>query len=208
MPEHTVEQGECVGSVAYQRGFFWETIWNHASNSQLKQLRRDPNVLQPGDVLFIPERQEKQENGQTEMRHRFRRRGTPSRLRVRLLWDGQPRAHLAYVIDVDGQLLEGETDADGWLDHSIPPDARSGRLILHYGAEEYPFQLGSVDPVGSTSGVQQRLRNLGLYGGSTDGQMNDETRGAVAAFQARENLQATGEVDDATRDALRRAHCS
>ncbi|MCX5654070.1 MAG: peptidoglycan-binding protein, partial [Planctomycetota bacterium] len=168
----------------------------------------DPNVLQPGDVLFIPPRQEKQESGQTEMRHRFRRRGTPSRLRIRLLQDGRPRAHLPYVVEVDGRLIEGQTDADGWLEQSIPPNARAGRLLVGRGAEVYPFQLGHIDPTEGLAGVQQRLRNLGLYGGPVDGQMNDQTRSAIAAFQAQRNLEVTGEPDQATRDALRDAHAS
>ena len=208
MPEYTVQQGDCVGSLAHELGFYWQTLWDHPSTSELKQLRRDPNVLQPGDVLFIPPRQEKEESGQTEMRHRFRRRGTPSRLRIRLLRDGQGRAHLPYVVEVDGRLIEGQTDADGWLEQPIPPNARGGRLLVGRGAEVYPFQLGGIDPTEGLAGVQQRLSNLGLYGGPADGQMNEQTRSAIAAFQAQRNLDVTGEPDQATRDALRDAHAS
>jgi N-acetylmuramoyl-L-alanine amidase len=52
--KHVVREGECLASIAFENGFFPDTIWRHADNSALKERRENPNVLQPGDVLFIP----------------------------------------------------------------------------------------------------------------------------------------------------------
>ena len=32
---HTVEQNECVSSIADDNGLYWETIWNHSENAAL-----------------------------------------------------------------------------------------------------------------------------------------------------------------------------
>lgn len=87
MPEHTVEQGECISSIADGYGFFWETVWQHSDNTDLRVKRGDPNVLMPGDVVAIPEKEEKQEDGATEKRHCFRRKGVPAKLILRIMHD-------------------------------------------------------------------------------------------------------------------------
>ncbi|MEY2429487.1 MAG: hypothetical protein QOJ40_2372, partial [Verrucomicrobiota bacterium] len=49
MPEdYKVKDGDCLSSIAFSKGFFWETLWNHGDNSALKSKRKDPNVLSPG----------------------------------------------------------------------------------------------------------------------------------------------------------------
>ena len=204
MPDHVVENGDCIWSLAMGSGHFWETIWNDSNNSGLREKRRDPNVLFVGDVVHIPERVEKQEAGATEKRHRFRRKGVPVKFRIQMLRDGKPRASRPYRITIDGSSREGKTDGNGWIETSIPPGAREGRLVM--GEEIYELNLGHLDPIDETKGVQQRLQNLGYYGGAIDGQAGTLTQGALAMFQRDEGLPANGRMDDATRDALMKAH--
>ena len=71
--EHTVRRGECINSIAARYGFFWETVWNHGPNSDLKNERENADHLYPGDVLKIPALREKKESRATEAKHRFRR---------------------------------------------------------------------------------------------------------------------------------------
>lgn len=85
--EHVVQQGECINSIAAQYGLFWETIWNDSANSELRRERKNPDLLLPGDRLVIPEIRVKRESGATEKRHRFRRKGVPIELVIRVLKD-------------------------------------------------------------------------------------------------------------------------
>ena len=52
---HKVVQGEHLFGIARKYGFpDWKKIWNHGQNAELKELRKNPNVLFPGDELLFP----------------------------------------------------------------------------------------------------------------------------------------------------------
>ena len=196
---HRVRQGECVSSIGDRYGFFWNTIWDHPENAELKRLRQDPNVLAPGDELFIPDKRLKEESGATEERHRFRRKGVPVYMKLRLLLDDEPRANKPYRLIIDDVLWkEGSTDGDGYVETAVPPGARQGRLVLTDGQEQetYLLDFGSLDPIDTDEGVRSRLANLGF---SAD----EDLEPAVRDFQAAEELEVTGRVDDATRERLK-----
>jgi hypothetical protein len=206
MPVHIVKQGDSLTSIADQYGFFWQTLWNHPRNSQLKAQRQNPNILMAGDQVFIPAKRLKDEPSETGKAHRFRVRGTPARLNLRLKDAyGQPRAGIQYTLKVDDQTFSGRTDGDGKLSHVIPPSALKAQLRLETG-EQWNLDLGHINPVEYLSGVQARLKNLGYFKGQISGTMDDETRDALRVFQSAQGLSATGEPDQATRDALVDAH--
>jgi len=85
MPDDTVKQGDCISSIAQKHGLFWDKVWNHPKNAKLQETRKDPNVLSPGDVVFVPDKEEKEESGATEQRHRFKKKGVPAKLRLRIM---------------------------------------------------------------------------------------------------------------------------
>lgn len=203
---HVVSQGECLASIAAAYGLSWKTVWNHAQNRQLKAARRDPNVLLPGDRVYIPEKQAREQPAATDRRHRFVRKGVPSVLRLRIMDGQEPRAHEDYVLDIDGKLYKGKTDADGRIEHPIPPGAIRGTLILGKDGERYPLDLGHIDPIEETTGVKARLNNLGYACGAVDDQWDEQARAALRRFQKDNNLAETGECDQATRDKLKEAY--
>lgn len=146
---HTVQQGESVESIAFTAGHFWETVWKHPENAALRERRRSPHVLLPGDVVFVPPLEHKEFERATGKQHPFHRKGVPSRLKVRFLVDDKPRASAAYVFFVDGaRMKEGQTDGDGVLDEPVSPLAR--RAEVHFAAEPppEPAEPGDFDEQG------------------------------------------------------------
>jgi len=195
---YTVKAGDCLSSIAYVNGFLPDTIWNHADNASLKQKRKDPNVLMAGDVVVIPDKDIKEVSKPNEKEHRFCKKGVPAKLKVRLLKKGEPRKNEPYRLVIDGISSEGQTDGNGFVQKSLPPDAKEGKLIVGEGERKETFLLrfGHVDPMEEDDGVAGRLHNLG-YAAAKD------FPGALKKFQADNGLQTTGQVDDATRNKLK-----
>jgi Putative peptidoglycan binding domain/LysM domain len=202
--EYSVSQGDCLTSIADQHGFYWKTLWDR--NSALKALRKNPNVLFEGDKVRIPEKELKESDCATEKRHRFVKRGTPAKLRIVVERFGQPIKNKHYILTIDGSVCEGTTSSTGLLDEWISPQARQGTLVIPDENLQCDLDLGHLDPIDEIVGVQRRLQNLGLYAGPLDGELNEETREAVAQFQAEAQMTATGELDAATREKLIARH--
>jgi N-acetylmuramoyl-L-alanine amidase len=204
--DHTIEEGESTISLALQYGFFVNTIWDYPANADLKRKRKDMNVLMPGDIVVIPDKEIKEVSGATEQLHRFKRKGIPAIYRLQVFDCEKPRANQAYRLSLDGQVLRGTTDANGILQQPVPPDATEGELII--GPDEFRLTIdfGHLDPITEISGVQKRLNNLGYLCGEADGELDEPTRDALADFQDRFGLEPTGELDDATLKKLEEVH--
>jgi N-acetylmuramoyl-L-alanine amidase len=244
MPTVAVAAGDCISSIAIAHGFDWETVWNHPQNAKLRSQRSDPNVLRPGDSVFVPEREPKHESGSTQKRHIFRMKGVPARLRLRITNDiapekiiqppkapppgtlhvvhgdpevppavveVKPRANTPFVLDVDGRRQQGTTDDDGRIDVPIWPGARQGQLTLDPGTPREStllLDLGHLDPPDTIEGAKHRLQNLGYGCGNVDDEETAGFRAALRTFQEASGLKVTGELDAATRAALRERHGS
>jgi len=218
--DYEVQAGDCMSSIAYAHGFFWQTLWDLPANASLKNQRKNPNVLMAGDVVHIPDLTLKQEPGAPEQRHTFLLKGVPEQLRMKLLdAANKPRPNLDYIIVIDGKSRRGQTDANGELNEDIPPDARSGKLIFDASSDstgksapvnstkkELKLQLGNLDPVSEPTGLKARLANLGFYKGPVDDQVDDATKQAIGAFQNKQGLPVTGIADDATQARLQELH--
>jgi hypothetical protein len=206
MPKTIVVQpGDCLINVSQQEGFFWETVWNHPQNSQLRDSRKHLNIVKPGDKIFIPDRTIQVLPRPTDQLHRFVKKGA-AKFTLTLLDLGVPRANQPYALMVNGKWKKGQTDGNGTLSESIPPGAREGLLLVGEKQEEITVDFGYIDPIEEISGVKSRLKNLGFYEGQIDDEMTPETSAAIAEFQRMVELPGEGKLDDPTRAALVDAH--
>ena len=214
MPMHTVAQGECLSSIAKQYGFHdYRTIYDHANNADFRQLRKNPNVINAGDQLFIPEKDPKVVERPTGAVHTFQvqRRKTLLRIVVKDQED-QPLRNQPYTLEVEDQKFAGTTDGNGLLKQAIPPDAIVGVLRMTHALDggthnlEWRLRLGHLDPAEELSGAQARLNNLGFFCGAVDGVSGPRTENALRSFQKKNGLTETGQLDDATKGLLRDSH--
>lgn len=103
--DYVVQDGECVASIAFEHGFFWETVWNDPGNAELRRCRRTPFVLLPGDRVAIPQLRLKYESRPTDQRHQFVRKGVPVIVKVKVLEAPSPPAppEAPQTVEEEGQ---------------------------------------------------------------------------------------------------------
>jgi hypothetical protein len=203
---HITSEGDCISSIAYQFGFFPDTVWSHPLNTALKHSRKDMNVLLPGDEVRIPDLRIRTETRPSDCRHRFRRHGVPERLKIQLLLQGEPRSNQAFELQIDSTKLSGKTDSQGCLEVPIRPNSLQATLMLSETGESFQLNLGCLHPIETVGGVQGRLRNLGFYHGQIDDQLTDQTIEAIMAFQIHHELDPTGQFDDQLKLSIQKAY--
>ena len=190
MSEHIVVQGDYLSKLARQYGFSdYRTIWDHPNNAELKKKRQNPNVLFPGDKLFIPPRESREESRPTEKKHRFEVKQNKLMLRL-TLEDAflRPIANAKCELTVEGETFKLVTSGQGKLEHEIPANAEKAALIIKdsqtpINDQFIPIQIGHLDPVEEISGQKARLNNLGYFSGPLDKGDADLFQSAVEEFQ-------------------------
>lgn len=204
--KYTVGLGDSIPSLAHDNGHFWETLWDHSENAELKAKRKNPNILFPGDEVYIPPIRVQDHKGSTDTRHKFVRKGIPAKLKMQLFLLGEPRRNEPYTLILDDEIIHGTTDGDGNLEHFIKPNSKGGILRLNGGKEEYPVRVGHLNPIDTISGIKQRLNNLGYNCGNESNEIDDLLTQALVQFQGDHDLEPTGEIDAATRGKIESVH--
>jgi hypothetical protein len=208
-----------MASISAQYGFAqWETIWNHPKNAAIKEKRKNPNVLAPGDQIFVPDPTPGSFACATGRRHTFQVKRAKTRLRLQLVdGSGQPYANAAYTIEVGkggkpSIKRQGTTPGNGVVDVLVPPDTTSGKVTLvpegspPEEAIEWQLNLGHLDPVQEQSGARARLDNLFPRVPGLNVAEDARRKALLLAFQELHGLPETGELDDATSQKLEQLH--
>lgn len=172
MAYHTVVQGEHLSSIAKAYGFSsYKLIWNHAQNASLKKERQNPNVLFPGDQVFIPDKRKKQEVRSTGQTHRFLVK--TEKLKLRLVLEDlyqKPIDNAKCELRVESEIFLLTTDGKGKIETDILPTAHTAVLTIKdprtpINEIVIPIRIGDMDPVDTESGQKARLNNLGYFAG-------------------------------------------
>jgi len=201
-PEYTVKEGDCILSIADAHGFFWETIWNDPKNAELKNTRKDPNTLIPGDKVHIPDLRQKKHTCESDKAFTFKKKGIPAKLRFQIFDGFRFRINEEYILKVGKHSYTGSTDDEGVIEITVSTKVKEATLYIGPNQDEFPVQIGALLPVDETKGIQSRLSNLGFDCGEINGEMHEQTKEALSDFQAQFNLKVTGELNEETKDKL------
>ena len=200
MKPYVVRQGDYLAKIAHRFGFSENDVWTHPANAELAD-RRDPNLLCPGDILFVPEAPTASIALSTGQRNVFM--GRVPRVEVKLLLerDGQPLCNEPYAVEGLDVPCEGNSDGKGRIVLDLPVTVSSVRLLLPKRGTSSMLLVGHLDPIETDSGLEGRLNNLGYHGNLESGVSN-----ALQSFQEDNGLDPSGLPDQKTRDALLAAH--
>jgi N-acetylmuramoyl-L-alanine amidase len=212
MPTYTIQQGDHLSSIAHDNGFSSpDTLWNHPDNAALKAKRKDPNILLPGDDLFIPDHTQKSLPGATAQRHKFRVHRPKLQLRIILEdLDETPLGDLAVSLEISGDTQSLTTGGDGLLHQPLEPTDKLGTLYFKDPTSNYdrevPIKIGHLDPLDTPSGQLARLNNLGYFLGDPCDPEPDDLQSAIEEFQCNHHLTVDGKCGPNTQAKLKQVH--
>ncbi len=230
MQPYVIRQGDYITKLAYKFGFDADKVWNDPQNAQLRQdgkLSQDPNILNPTDMLYIPDQ------NTPPVTHSLTTGTTNSfvsdvpTVNVNLKFVEAQFASQAFTVVELPALVDLTTGADGTVTFAVPTTQETFTVVFTSDGTTFTCCLGYVDPIGTVSGVAQRLQNLGYLDPNVDFGVEDvdAIREALQEFRASQSAAdspsppASGDesdqdpdsfppISDATAALLKAAHGS
>jgi N-acetylmuramoyl-L-alanine amidase len=211
---YSVEQGDCLSSIAKKFGFSdYRAIYDHANNAEFRDDRPNPNIICKGDRIYIPDREKKDFDRDHDKSHKFVLKRPKAFLKAVIQYDGTKAcANCAYrVIFPYGEVV-GTTGDDGLIDQEIPADLDQATLEVtveddgRKTVRRWALKLGHLDPINTPTGIQARLNNLGFDCGEVDGVIGKKTKAAIEDFQEWAGLDVDGIAGPETQAKLKSAY--
>ena len=208
---YVVRDGDYLASIAHSRGVNPKDVWELDANEDLRKKRPSPDMLAPGDVLFLPVVKRKWIALDTGSNNALVATVPTVSIKLNLRKEGDDGKNLlsgnAYVIQgLPGGDVPGTFGDDGAVEFRAPVSVRQVTIVSDELGLQLPVRVGGLDPIETDSGLAHRLANLGYSDqiGGPDGAV----AGSLMAFQKDQGLEESGTLDDATSKALVAAHGS
>lgn len=196
MPTYIIEQGDYLSKIAKAHGVRdWTDIYQHPNNAAFKEKYPNPNVIYPGEELFIPSAQG--QGYKTGEPHTIVFAEPKLKLKLSVSWPYQNEKLTGkrYNLKVEGTVFNDSIPGSAIIEHDIPAAAETAQLTVWRDdntPHTWTLNIGHLDPVDTVTGQQARLNNLGFPAGSEDGNYGSKTRQAVQQFQERYDLTVDG----------------
>jgi len=183
-----------------------DTIYDHAPNQGLRDLRSEKDLLAPGDEVWVPVQDELEvptkgkNNGPVDITV-----NSPEAERLVVVLkneEGEPYADREYVLKYPDQEEEitGTTDGEGKIDEEVPSGIEEATVEIE--GKTIKLYLGYLDPPDVLSGYANRLRNLAYFGEAIPRSLTPKLQDAISKFQEDNELTVSGTVDQETADKL------
>jgi hypothetical protein len=202
---YVIRQGDFLSRLAFTKGFDADEVWDAPENAEIKAARPNPDILCPGDILYVPEPKPDPLPLNVGGESTYMGDVPTVTVRIILVEGGTPLANELFAVDGLPDPLSGTTTEDGCVMFEAPITLREASIVLPNRNLSYPVMIGHLDPSDERSGTAMWLAHLGCYGWfpELEGDFDpDQHKLAIATFQSTIGRDSTGEYDDDTRDAL------
>ena len=213
MPMHIAQRSETLQTIAEKYGFRqWQRIFEHPKNAELRRRRPNPEVLAPGDVVFVPTPQPKIDSARVNEKTVFVLASVRRELVLALSdADGNILSGTPYRLSIGGSDQKGFVDSRGLIRHDVDVDVREATLLLEFddALTEIVLEIGALDPIETQEGVRARLYNLGYVHTARGLETAPQLQEAMALFRDCSQLPALDDpMSSVAREDLLFAHGS
>lgn len=206
---YVIRQGDYMSKLGPTLGFNPETAWSDPKNDAIRKKRTSMNMLQPGDIVFLPDDPRPRLPVAGGSTNAYTARIPKVTVKLKLQVGGVVLPKEPYVIrGVGPDPIEGATDDNGVLSAQVKVHVREFEVELTSRKRTLRVRVGDMDPINELTGVQKRLTHLGFYLPTKTGAENYDALdpkqlvSAIRAFQASKNIKVTGKMDEDTKKAL------
>lgn len=210
---YIVRQGDHLTRLAYVHGFDADTVWNHERNAELREMGRSPDILAPGDILYLPVKPKDGLAFSAGSGNRYRAQVPKIKVSLTFMDADQVLANERYEVHglgtdgSSGQSALHETDGDGTVELELPVTTREVTIVFPNQNIAYEVRVGDMDPLAEMAGIQKRLENLGYLPRERESAAEGAyVQAAIAEFQKKHGLSPTGTIDDQTSKLLKDEH--
>ncbi len=187
MQPYVLKQGDYLANLAHRFGFDADAVWNDPANAELRQLRPNPNILWPSDILYIPDQVSKKAETYPLAAGQMNAFVTsPPTVTVTVRFTASSFASQGFTVPEQEQLTGLTTTGDGTATFDIPVTLSEFTIVFTESGTTFSFGVGHLDPIDTLSGVAQRLQNLGYLSPKTEISTDnvDAIRVGLRAFKA------------------------
>jgi hypothetical protein len=208
---YVVRQGESLYTIARAHGLEPDAIWRDGKNTEVARTR-DPDILAPGDLLYLPPRPAPSLRVAPQTSNAFTAKVPAVVVAVAFQDENGPLRGERYVVTGLGEPVEGALDGRGGLALPVPVSVATFVVEFPERRIAHSVWVRHLDPVSEPSGLRARLVHLGYGPMGQDSAdpytfVSDEAeRRAIAAFQRAVGLTVTGVADEKTRAKLTEMH--
>lgn len=206
MVPYVVRQGDYLTKLAARFGFVAKEVWDDPKNARIKELRKDGEVLYPGDLLYLPVRKKTSMPFKAGETNTYVAVVPKAKVVMRYFDEEGPWANESFVVEDMNPPMTGTTDGQGNLTISVPVTMQSVTLYFEKHNYRDVLLIGHLDPIEETSGLRQRLSALGFYRGDFLDPNEGPTTAAICQFQEKHGLSVTGKADQETLSAIAKAY--
>lgn len=211
--EYVVKNGDFLSKIAQEHNIGdWKKIYDHPANERLRKFRPDPNQLEPGDIVYIPDAKQNITNHATSQKHTLKVNIEPIELKLKVMLEDEPIKNAKFELTGGSVNIQGQTDGSGQIDEKIPSNVSSLSLSVWTDADpENPYLKTTVNvaqlaPCNTLRGVKARLNNLGYDCGEVNDELDALYYSALMRFQEDNELEITGNRCEKTLKKLEEQH--
>ncbi len=207
MKPYVVRQGDYLQKIAFEQGFDATEVWKHEKNAELRSQGHMPEVLAPGEILFIPDGPRASSPIAVGDQNAFQ--ASVGEIELNLTFrhdDGTPYKEEPYKARHAGREAVGKTTVDGKLNLTVPLTCRYVDFAFDRVGVLFRAEIGHLDPVTTTHGVRQREDNLGLSGSRLAWLMDKAPDSAVSRLISALRDQVADGLPADTEQNLKEAH--
>lgn len=208
---HLVAEGDHLIGLLGKYKFSSPNIILDCPENQAIAARPHPHILEPGDVVAIPEQKEREYQVATDQMHPFTVKPLLPKLRLVLEdWRHQPLCPRAVEAQVDAAAPKlVDVAGDGSVEMEVFPETREVKLSIYMADDAdtpsllWTCRVGRMRREETEAGQLLRLANMGYYRKNVPPEREPyERRAAVEQFQLDQGLTVTGTLDAATTTKL------